>query len=167
VQTLIKTLFDIVLIRKGPDAIPHSRLLLSAAVILWLFPLVVAIVIVPTFEGAVVVVTVASWLLSLACYAMIVVLARLGHRLVQAMTAIAGCGALIFLGQVAGLIFLTPFLGAALAQIFIYLLLAWSVRVKGHIIARTIDCEWYLGILIAISVFVLQYAFSTVVTPTT
>jgi hypothetical protein len=47
------------------------------------------------------------------------------------------------------------------------LLLAWSVRVKGHIIARTIDCEWYLGILIAISVFVLQYAFSTVVTPTT
>ena len=76
-------------------------------------------------------------------------------------------GALIFLGQVAGLIFLTPFLGAALAQIFIYLLLAWSVRVKGHIIARTIDCEWYLGILIAISVFVLQYAFSTVVTPTT
>jgi hypothetical protein len=167
VQTLIKTLFDIVLIRKGPDAIPHSRLLLSAAVILWLFPLVVAIVIVPTFEGAVVVVTVASWLLSLACYALIVVLARLGHRLVQAMTAIAGCGALIFLGQVAGLIFLTPFLGAALAQIFIYLLLAWSVRVKGHIIARTIDCEWYLGILIAISVFVLQYAFSTVVTPTT
>lgn len=166
-QTLIKTLFDIVLIRKGPDAIPHSRLLLSAAVILWLFPLVVAIVIVPTFEGAVVVVTVASWLLSLACYALIVVLARLGHRLVQAMTAIAGCGALIFLGQVAGLIFLTPFLGAALAQIFIYLLLAWSVRVKGHIIARTIDCEWYLGILIAISVFVLQYAFSTVVTPTT
>jgi positive regulator of sigma E activity len=79
VQTLIKTLFDIVLIRKGPDAIPHSRLLLSAAVILWLFPLVVAIVIVPTFEGAVVVVTVASWLLSLACYALIVVLARLAR----------------------------------------------------------------------------------------
>jgi hypothetical protein len=167
VQALIKTLFDIVLIRKGPDAIPHSQVLLSAAILLWLFPLVVASVIVPTFEGAVVVVTIASWLLSLVCYALIVVLARFGHRLVQAMTAIAGCGALIFLGQVAGLIFLTPFLGAALAQIFIYLLLAWSVRVKGHIIARTIDCEWYLGILIAISVFVLQYAFSTVVTPTT
>jgi hypothetical protein len=155
------------MIRKGPDSIPHSWLLLCTAVLLWLFPLLVASVLVPTFEGEVVVVTVTSWIFSLACYALVFVMARFGHRLAQAMTAIVGCGALIFLGQVAGLIFLTPFLGVALAQLFIYLLLAWSVRVKGHIIARTIDCNWYLGVLIAISVFVLQYAFSKVVTATT
>jgi len=166
VQALIRTLFDILTIRKGPDSIPYSWLLLYAAVLLWFLPLLTASVLVPNFRGAVVAVAVASWIVSLVCYALVIVLAGFKNRLLQALTAIIGCGALIFLGQVAGLIFLTPFLGAALAQLFIYLLLAWSVRVKGHIIARTIDCEWYLGILIAISVFVLQYAFSKVVTPT-
>jgi len=166
VQALIRTLFDILTIRKGPDSIPYSWLLLYAAVLLWFLPLLTASVLVPNFRGAVVAVAVASWIVSLVCYALVIVLAGFKNRLLQALTAIIGCGALIFLGQVAGLIFLTPFLGAALAQLFIYLLLAWSVRVKGHIIARTIDCEWYLGILIAISVFVLQYAFSIVVTPT-
>jgi len=165
VQALIRTLFDIVTIRKGPDAIPYSWLLLYAAVLLWLFPLLVANLLVPNFKGTVVAVVVAGWIASLVCYALVVVLAGFKARLVQALTAIIGCGALIFLGQVAGLIFLTPFLGAKLAQIFIYLLLFWSVHVKGHIIARTIDREWYIGFLIAIGVFILQYAFSTAITP--
>jgi len=165
VQALIRTLFDIVTIRKGPDSIPYSWMLLYASVLLWFFPLVVANVLVPNFRGAVVAVSVASWIVSLLCYALGIVLAGFKSRSVQALTAIIGCGALIFLAQVAGLIFLTPFLGAALAQIFIWLLLFWSVHVKGHIIARTIDREWYVGFLIAIGVFVLQYAFTVSVTP--
>lgn len=164
-QALIKTLFDIIAIRKGPDSIPHSWLLLYASVLLWFFPLVVASVLVPNFNGAVVTVVVASWIMAVVCYALVVVLAGFSSRLAQALTAIIGCGALIFLAQVAGIIFLTPFLGVALAQIFIYLLLFWSVYVKGHIIARTIDGEWYMGFLIAIGVFVLQYAFSKAITP--
>ena len=164
-QALIRTLFDIVTIRKGPDSIPYSWPLLYASVLLWFFPLVVANVLVPNFRGAVVAVSVASWIVSLLCYALVIMLAGFKSRSVQALTAIIGCGALIFLAQVAGLIFLTPFLGAALAQIFIWLLLFWSVHVKGHIIARTINREWYVGFLIAIGVFVLQYAFSVSVTP--
>jgi len=165
VQALIRTLFDILMMRKGPDSIPHSWLLFYASVLLWFFPLLVASVLVPNFRGAVVAVSVASWIVSLVCYALVIVLAGFKSRSVQALTAVIGCGALIFLAQVAGLVFLTPFLGTMLAQIVIYLLLFWSVQVKGHIIARTIDREWYVGFLIAIGVFVLQYAFSTAVTP--
>jgi hypothetical protein len=165
VQALIKTLFDIITIRKGPDSIPHSWLLLYASAVLWFFPLLVASILVPNFNGAVVTVVVASWIMAVVCYALVVVLAGFRSRLVQALTAIIGCGGLIFLTQVAGLVFLTPFLGVALAQMFIYLLLFWSVYVKGHIIARTIDGEWYIGFLIAIGVFVLQYAFSKTITP--
>lgn len=164
-QALIRTLFDILTIRKGPDSIPYSWLLLYAAVLLWFLPLLTASVLVPNFKGAVVAVAVASWIVSLVCYALVIVLAGFKNRLLQALTAIVGCGALIFLAQVAGLVFLTPFLGDLFAQIFIYLLLFWSVHVKGHIIARTIDREWYFGFLIAIGVFVLQYAFSTAITP--
>ena len=34
---LFQTLFDIIRLRKGPDAIPHSTILLSIIVALWLF----------------------------------------------------------------------------------------------------------------------------------
>jgi len=163
VQALIRTLFDIALLRRGPDAIPYSWLLLYAAVGLWFFPLFVAAVLVPNFRGPVIAVSVFSWLISLACYTTVIVLAGYRNRLLQALTAIIGCGALVFLAQVACLVFLTPFLGAALAQIVVYLLLFWSVHVKGHVVSRTINREWYVGLVIAIGVFLLQYAFSIAV----
>ena len=161
-QAFIKTLFDIVTIRKGPDAIPHSWLLLNAATVMWFLPLVVAVV-VPGFGGAAVAATVASWALSLACYAAVIVVAGYARRLLQSTTAIIGCGAIIFVAQVVGLVTTSILLGAAAAELLIYLLLFWSIYVKGHIIARTIGRDWYVGLVIAIAVFLLQYAFSKAV----
>jgi hypothetical protein len=165
VQALIRTLFDIVMIRKGPDAIPHSWMLFHATAVLWLFPLLVAAILVPNFTAAAVAITVASWLLSLGCFALAIGLSGFRARLLSAISAIMGCGALIFFAQVACLVFLMPFLGAALVQILIWLMLIWSVRVKGHIISCTIDCERHIGLLIAIAVFVLQYALAKALTP--
>ena len=165
-QALIRTLFDIVMIRKGPDAIPHSWVLFYASAVLWLFPLFFAALLVPNFTEAAVAITLASWLLGLACFAAIIGLSGFRARLLQAISAIIGCGALIFIAQVAGLVFLTPFVGSPLVQILIWLLLIWSVRVKGHIVSSTIDCERHIGLLIAIAVFVLQYAVAKALTPT-
>lgn len=164
-QAFIKTLFEILTIRKGPDAIPHSWLLLNSATAMWFLPLLVAALLVPGFGGSAVAVSVASWGLSLVCYAAVIVLAGYRSRLVQSLTAIIGCGAIIFLAQVAGLVTLSLLLGAALAQIIVYLLLFWSIHVKGHIISRTINRDWYVGLIIAIAVFLLQYAFSMAVSP--
>ena len=166
-QAFIKTLFQIVTLRKGPDAIPPSWLLLNAATVMWFLPLLVAAVVVPGFGGAAVTASVASWALSLACYAGVIVLAGYSHRLLQALTALIGCGALIFVAQVAGLVVMSVLLGAAVAELGIYLLLFWSVYVKGHIIARTIARDWYVGLIIAIAVFLLQYAFSKAVVAAT
>ena len=94
-QAFIKTLFEIVTLRKGPDAIPPSWLLLNAATVMWFLPLLVAAVVVPGFGGAAVTAWVASWALSLACYAAVIMLAGYSHRLLQALTAIIGCGAII------------------------------------------------------------------------
>ena len=164
-QAFIKTLLEILTIRKGPDAIPQSWLLLNMATAMWFLPLLLAALLVPGFGGSAVAVSVAGWALSLVCYASVVVLAGYSRRLLQSLTAIIGCGAIIFLAQVAGLVTLSLVLGAAFAQIIVYLLLFWSVHVKGHIIARTINREWYVGLVIAIAVFILQYAFSTAVSP--
>ena len=164
-QAFIKTLFEIVTLRKGPDEVPHSWLLLNVATVMWFLPLLMAAVVVPEFGGAAVAVSVAGWALSLACYASVIVLAGFRSRLLQSLTAIIGCGAIIFLAQVAGLVTLSFLVGAALAQFIVYLLLFWSIHVKGHIISRAIDRDWYVGLVIAIAVFVLQYAFSTAVSP--
>lgn len=164
-QAFIKTLFEIVTIRKGPDAIPHSWLLLNVATAMWFLPLFIATAVVPGFGGAAVAVSVAGWALSLVCYAAVIVLAGYSSRLVQSLTAIIGCGAIIFLAQVVGLVTLSLLLGAALAQIVVYLLLFWSIHVKGYIISRTINRDWYVGLIIAIAVFLLQYALSMAVSP--
>jgi hypothetical protein len=40
-----------------------------------------------------------------------------------------------------------------------WLILLWSVSIKGHIIASAIDRHWYIGLSIAVAVFVLQSIF--------
>jgi len=167
VQAFIKTLFGIITIRKGPDAIPYSWLLLNVATAMWFLPLLALVAVVQDFGRSSVVVLVASWALSLACYAAVIMLAGYRHRLLQSLTAIIGCGAIIFLAQVTSLVLLSLLLGAVFAQLAVYLLLFWSIYVKGHIISRAINRDWYVGLVIAIAVFLLQYAFSTAVSPTT
>ena len=154
------------MVRKGPDAIPYSWVLFQVTVILWLFPLLVAATLIPNFTGGAVSITLASWLVSLAIFAIIVGMSGYRARLLQTLSAIIGCGALIFIAQVAGIVLLTPFIGTELVQIFVWLLLFWSVRVKGHIIACAIQSERHIGMLIAIAVFVLQYALARALTPT-
>ena len=159
-QAFIKTLFEIVMIRKGPDAIPYSWLLLNTAAAMWFLPLLIAAVLVPGFGAAAAAVSTASWALSLVCFALVI-----GSRSLQSLTAIIGCGAIIFLAQVTSLVLLSLLLGAVFAQLAVYLLLFWSIYVKGHIISRAINRDWYVGLVIAIAVFILQYAFSTAVAP--
>ena len=159
-QAFIRTLFQIVIIRKGPDAIPHSWLLLNVATAMWFLPLLALVAVVQDFGRTAVAVLVASWGLSLAAYAAAITLAGYRNRLLQTLTAIIGCGAIIFFAQVATLVAASLLLGAAAAEIAVDLLLFWSVYVKGHIVARAISREWYVGLVIAIAVFLLQYAFT-------
>ncbi|HSN51565.1 MAG TPA: hypothetical protein VLS87_03470 [Woeseiaceae bacterium] len=159
-QAFIKTLFEIVALRKGPDAIPYSWLLLNVATAMWFLPLLALVAVVRDFGGSAVTVLVASWGLSLACYAAVIVLAGYRNRLLQSLTAIVGCGAIIFFAQVVSLVAASLLLGAAVAEIVVDLLLFWSVYVKGHIVARAISRQWYVGLVIAIAVFLLQYAFT-------
>jgi hypothetical protein len=162
-QAFIKTLFEIVAIRRGPDAIPHSWLLLNVATAMWFLPLLALVAVVQDFGRSAVAVLVASWGLSLVCYAAVITLAGYRNRLLQSLTAIIGCGAIIFFAQVAGLVAASLLLGAAVAEIVVDLLLFWSVYVKGHIVSRAISREWYVGLVIAIAVFLLQYAFTKAV----
>ncbi len=82
----------------------------------------------------------------------------------QTVSAIGGCGAVISLAFVAVYVIFLPLLGEIPAAVAASLLLLWSVPVEGHIIARAIGRHWYIGLLLAIAVFALQYVVQSVLT---
>jgi len=180
VLALLRTLFDIIRLRKGPDAIPYSWLVCLIVLSLWLFAgLVMSAVFVEmddqdfllgTFTGVV----------GLACYASIVVLSGHTPRLLQTVTAILGCGAIIsflfvvamvglppFFSFIAGTVGLSRFFNEVTVSLITTLLLLWSIPVEGHIIARAIDRHWYVGIVAAMAVFFFQLFLYLLLSPTT
>ena len=159
---LFKTLLDIVSLRQGPDAMPYSWVLCLFALLLWMLSGAAITAtseqmtdqdfLVGTFTGVA----------GLAAYASIIVAMGKTPRLLQTVTAILGCGALLsFLFVAAGAV-LSLFLSENATNLIVTLVLLWSIPVEGHIISRAIDRHWYIGIVIAMTVFIFQlylYAF--------
>jgi hypothetical protein len=166
VLPLIRTLFDIVLLRKGPEVIPRSGILLVPVLGLWLFASLAAVALVDQFREADFFLGMFGGLVGVLCYAGVVVLSGHASRMLQTVLAILGCGALIMLMFVAEYVLLLPFLGKMPTSLIANLILLWSVPVEGHIIARATERHWYIGILVALAVFILQYLIYRVVATT-
>lgn len=152
----VKILFDIALLRKGPQHIPRSGILLSLAALLLAVAVLAALVLIDRFDEQDVVLEFFSVLIAVCCYSTIVLGARQGQRLTQTITAILGCGALLTFALVAGYVLLPPIIGTRLMTLVAFLILLWSLSIKGHIIASAINQHWYLGLAIAVAVFTLQ-----------
>ena len=104
-------------------------------------------------------------LAGVVAYVAVLVVAGHPSRALQTITAILGCGALISLAFVAEFLLFMPFFGPTVTGIAAQLILLWSVPVEGHIIARALGRHWYIGIAIAIGVFVLQYLIYSAMAP--
>ena len=159
-QSLIKLLFDITLLRKGPEDIPASAVLFAFILALWLFSGLAGVVLIASFDETQFLLGLFTGLVGIICYASVVVLSGQSARLLQTVSAIVGCGALISLAVVAEYVLFLPFLGQIPTSIIATLIVFWSVPVKGHIIARAIGRHWYIGIAIAIAIFSLQFAIT-------
>lgn len=164
---LFETLFDIIRLRKGPDAIPHSTVLLVLIVALWLFAGLVMTVLTAELDEKDFVLGTITGLAGLLCYTAIVVLSGKRARLMQTVMALLGCGALLSLMFVAGNVFLTPFLSENVSNLIVTLILLWTVPVEGHIISRAVDRHWYIGVVVAMAVFVFQLILYSAMDPAT
>ena len=170
---LLETFFDIVRLRKGPDAIPYSWPVCFLALFLWLLAGLVMTMITPELDDADFLYGTFTGVVGLATYAAIVVANGQTPRLLQTLTAILGCGALISFMFVAGnallppLFSVVPFLGQNVVSVVATLILLWSIPVEGHIIARAIDRHWYLGIAVAMAVFLFQLYLYAAMNPNT
>lgn len=98
-----------------------------------------------------------SSMLGYALYWIVLQVTGFAHRFVPTVASIMACGSILTMMMVVAAVLLTPFLGAPLTSIVVWLILFWSVPVKGHIIARAIDRHWYVGISIALTIFIMQY----------
>lgn len=96
--------------------------------------------------------------LGLAFYGLILLITGHSRRMLQTLTTIIGCGAILTLLVFVEKMLFAPLLGALFADLLGLLIVFWSVPVDGHIIARAIDRHWFIGIAIAIAAFTLQYA---------
>jgi hypothetical protein len=152
----LKTLIDIALLQKGPEHIPRSVILLVLAIFMWSVAALSAMLLIDHFDEGDFTLEIFSVLIAVASYSAVVLGARQGARLTQTMTAILGCGALMTMIIVACYALLLPLVGPPLMTILVWVILLWSLSIKGHIIAHTIERHWYLGLAIAVSVFILQ-----------
>lgn len=164
-MTLLATFFDIIRLRKAPDAIPYSWLLCFASVMGWILTVLLATFLNKELDDNDFLLGVFVGVVGLACYAAILVSAGRTPRLLQTMTAVLGCSALINLFYVAARVFLAPFLGAGIAGLVAWLIIVWSIPVHGHIIARAIERHWYFGIAVALAVFVVKLVLFDQLTP--
>lgn len=165
-RALFEILFDIIRLRKGPDAIPYSPLLFLVMAIFWLATGLVMTLAADDLDLRGFVLGTMTGIAGLGCYAALLVIAGKAPRLVQTMSAVLGCGALLGLIFVAGNALLSRLASADVASLVTTLILLWSIPVEGHIIARAIDRHWYVGVVAAMAVFVFQLFLYSLIAPT-
>ena len=154
--TLIQTLLDITLLRKGPQHIPASWLLFGVAVVLRTLAVLLLVVAIEQFTMQSVKADLVIWLIGLLCFGGVLVAVGKRERLAQTMTALVGIGAIVTFAM-----FLVTVVGGALfaqqpVMTVAQLVLLWSVVVKGHIMANATGWHWYAGLLISLGVLLLQ-----------
>jgi hypothetical protein len=152
------------MLRKGPEQIPDSWLVFLFALLLMQFASFVAATLINLGEDYSHLLTLVTNLLGIGIYAVILFATGFINRFVPILSAVLACGSILSLLFVAAYVMLNPFLGANIAVIVATLIIIWSVPVEGHIIARGIEQHWYIGIVIAMIVFTLQYAFQSAMT---
>ena len=162
---LVETLFAIIRLKKGPDAIPYSWFLCLITMTMWLFAGLAMTAMTEELGETDFLLGTFTGVVGLACYASIIVLSGHIPRLLQTVTAILGCGAVLSLLFIVGNVLLPPLLGASVTDLVVTLVLLWSIPVEGHIIARAIDRHWYVGIVAAMAVFVFQLFLYSLLNP--
>ncbi len=156
-RQLFEVFWKICLLRKGPQDLPHSGLLLGLALAAHIFMGVILILqgddrIQDAYTA------ILGTLLTVVLLSVILQVARRGSRLIQALTALAGCEVIIgvfylLLGALA------IFLGedADALALFWLGLLSWNIVVVGHILRHAINVNLPIGVVLSVLMTIVQY----------
>ena len=152
------------MLRKGPEQVPDSWLVFLITLLLMQFASFVAATLINFGEDYSRLLTFFTNLLGMGIYTAVLFITGFINRFVPILSAVVACGAILTLLFVATYVMLKPAIGGDMAVIIATLIIIWSVPVEGHIIARGIEQHWFIGIVIAMIVFTVQYAFQSTMT---
>ena len=156
-QLLLRTFLDIILLRKGPEHVPNSVVVLLVSFGLLVAATLLSAALVPSSGNDSIVSSFVSSLVGYALYWLVLAASGFGLRFVPTISAIMACGSILTILMILAAVVLAPIFGSAVAGVVVWLILFWSVPVKGHIIARAIERHWYTGIAISLTIFIMQY----------
>ena len=166
VLTLFKTLVEVILLRKGPEDVPHSSVLFVIVTTIWLLVGVVDVMTIETVKGpGLFFVDLILAFVGLACYAIVVNAFGKRVRLMRCITTILGCSIVFSVVLLGGRAVLPLLLTENELVWAVQLIWFWSIPVEGHIIARTIERQWVIGFLIALAVLFAQLKLFTLLKP--
>jgi hypothetical protein len=165
VLTLFKTFVEIILLRKGPDDIPHSPVLFVLVVALWFLVGVFALMVIEFYESNSLLIDLILAFVGLGIYAIVVSAFGKTDRLMRCFTAILGCSIVFTIVQIAGSLVFPMLLTELEVEWALLPVWLWSIPVEGHIIARTIERRWLLGFMAAFAVLFVQLNLLAVLKP--
>jgi len=102
-----------------------------------------------------------GYTLGLIFYGSVLFITGYAGRMLQTISAIVACGALITLLYVVEYLLFKAIFGVEIASLVGILIIFWSVPVEGHIIARAIQQHRFVGITIAMVALILQLGFQS------
>jgi hypothetical protein len=164
-ETLIRTIAAIALLRRGPQTLPASTFLLylllaahwGTGVLLGLFSFSTAMALLSALAGTLIMVALVHGLL---------LLHRLHSRVTQTLTALAGCEVLIGLvGVPLTALFYAGGTMSELAALLSLLLLGWNVAVAAHIFRHALNVSMGVGVLFAIGYMLISISLSGLIGP--
>ena len=158
-RLIFKAFIDVFLLRRGPEDLPKSSLLLAMVIGLSIVVHFLFYAIVESEQGADLFLEFATELVKIASYIIVLLLFGLFSRILQTMTAIIGCNAILSLLLTVILMVSQPFMNKELDVVIAWLVTFWLILVEGHIISRAIELHRITGIAIAVVIFVLQLGF--------
>ncbi len=158
-QLILKAFFDVILLRKGPEDIPRSALLLAlviglAIVVNMLFDVMIETAYETDFS-----LEIATEIVKITSYVIVLMMFGLMNRLMQTMTALIGCNAILGILSIGVLMLAQPLGIAELDGVLAWLVIFWLILVEGHIISRAVKLHLVTGIAMAVVIFVLQLGF--------
>jgi len=159
VQLIFKAIIDVFLFRRGPDDLPKSSLLLAMAIGLAIVVNFLFYAVVESELETDLFLELATELVKIASYIIILLVFGLFSRIMQTMTAIIACNAILGLVLTVILMLSQPFQNTELDAAFAWLITFWLILVEGHIISRAVQLHRVTGIAIAVVIFILQLGF--------
>ena len=158
-RLILKAFIDVFLLRKGPDDLPKTSLLLAIAIGLSIVVNFLFYAIIESDYATDLFLEFATELVKIASYIIILLLFGLISRIMQTMTAIIACNAILGLLLTVLLMVSQPFANKEIDAAFAWLVTFWLILVEGHIISRAVQLHRVTGIAIAVVIFILQLGF--------